>query len=255
MKLFVEVFSEDKDFGMFSHEVNQKKKIRDLERFITKGIAGDEFRKIALIEDFMRSIFSNPLTIPLKICDEAKILAAIQEHEKLRMNFLFERSPLVFRVSLEDPKKEEANFEEIKKRMYSSGHYVGMYTTPDIDINNLTEFVNKRKRLLDISDIPENIELSFRMKRKEFKKSYPKDIPFLDVALDAFREFGLEEDVFFRVYKGKKDECLLMMEYPSYAVFDGFSYTLLGEVLKAFKNEFIIDYDDEKEIIVTSIHP
>ena len=253
MKLFVEVFSKEEEFGVFPYEANQRKKIRDLERFITKDIAGDEFRRITLIEDFMRSIFSNPLTIPLKICDDTKILAAVQEHGKIRLNFLFEREPLVFRISFEDPKKEKADFEEIKKRMYSSGHYVGMYTTPDLDIDDLTEFVNKRKRLLDISDIPESAELSFRMKRKEFKKTYPKDTPFLDVALDAFKEFGLEEDVFFRVYKGKKDECLLMMEYPPYAVFDGFSYTLLGEIMKAFKGELVIDYDDEKEIIVTSI--
>ncbi len=248
----MEVFSSDKNFGEFSYEANQKTKIRDIERFITKDLAGDEFRKITLIEDFMRTIFSNPLTIPLKICDEAKILPTLKEHGKIRMNFLFERSPLVFRISLEDPENGEADFEEIKNRMYSSGHYVGMYATPDIEMDDLTEFVNKRKRLLDISDIPENVELSLRMKRNEIKKSYPKDTPFLDVALDTFREFGLEEDVFFRVYKGKKDECLLMMEYPPYSVFDGFSYVLLGEVVKAFKGEFIIDYDDEKEIIVTS---
>ncbi len=251
MKVFVEVFSEDRNFGMFQYDASQRKKIRDLERFITKDIAGDEFRRITLVEDFMRSIFSNPLTIPLKICDEAKILPALQENGKIRLNFLFERSPLVFRVSFENPEKEEADFEEIRRRMYSSGHYVGMYATPDIDISELTEFVNKRKRLIDTSDVPENLFLVFRMKKKNSSKSYSRDSHFLDVVLDIFKSLGLEEDAFFKVFKGKKDECLLVMEYPPYAVFDGFSYTLLGEVVKAFKGEFILDYNDEKEIIVT----
>ena len=128
MKLFIEGFSDDKSFGTIEYEAGKRDRIRDLEKFITKDVAGDEFRRIVLVEDFMRAVFSNPITVPLKICEGANLLASVEEHGRIRLNFLFERSPLVFRIGF-DGKEEKADVEEIKNRMYSSGHYVGMYPT------------------------------------------------------------------------------------------------------------------------------
>ena len=252
MKLKVRVFTKDRDFGTFEYEAGKKDRVKDLERHISREIVGEDFRRITLVEDFMRAVFSSSLTIPLRICDEANLLAAVQEHGKVRLNYLFERSPVVFEVST-DGEERDFEMEELRQRMYSSGHYVGMYATPDVDMDDLTEFVNRRRRLpVDTSSVPEKVRLSARMGRKKVEAEFDRESPFYDVAVEIFRGLGLEEYAYFSVYKGEKSSCLLLMEYPPHSVVNGFSYTRLSEVVAAFKGEFTIDYDGEKDIVISA---
>ena len=249
MTITAKVFTKDKEHGFVPFEITKKTRIKDLEKVITKDIAGDEFRKIALVEDFMRMVFSTNIVIPVKICPDANIQSVFGFYDHVYMILLFERQALTFDLSQSYSLSESANLEAIKEIILNSGHYLGTYATPGISIDDLSEFVDRRKHLSAGSEnLPEEIKIKARLKKKLEEFSFSKETPILDVAYEIFERFGLEREVYFYLFKGDIEKCILSMEFPPYAMVQGFSYVTLEETVALFKNDFSINYDGEEII-------
>ena len=247
--VIAKVFTKDEELGFVPFEITKKTRIKDLEKVITKDIAGDEFRKIALVEDFMRMVFSTNIVVPVKICSDANVQSVFGFYDHVYMVLLFERQPLTFDLSQGYGPSESADLEVIKERILNSGHYLGTYATPGISIDDLSEFVDRRKHLpVDVESLPEEIEIKARLKRKSEEFAFNKETPILDVAYEIFEGFGFDKEVYFYLFKGDIEKCVLSMEFPPYAMIQGFSYATLGEAVALFKNDFSINYDGEEII-------
>ncbi len=243
------VFTKDEELGFVPFEISKKTRIKDLEKVITKDIAGDEFRKIALVEDFMRMVFSTNIVVPVKVCPDANVQSVFGFYDHLYMILLFERQPITFDLSQGYQSSETADLELIKERILNSGHYLGTYATPGISIDDLSEFVDRRKHLpVDVESLPEKINIKTMLKRESGEFAFSKETPILDVVYEIFEGFGLDKEVYFYIFKGDIEKCVLSMEFPPYAMVQGFSYATLGEVVALFKDDFSINYDGEEII-------
>ncbi|MCD6449609.1 MAG: hypothetical protein J7L34_03785, partial [Thermotogaceae bacterium] len=97
-------------------------------------------------------------------------------------------------------------------------------------------------------NLPEEIKIKAILRRKSEEFSFNRENSFLNVAYRIFERFGLEKEVYFYLFKGDVEKCVLSMEFPPYAMIQGFSYITLGEVVALFKDDFSINYDGEEII-------
>ena len=257
MKALASTYYGQEFLGDYSFEVGKKTKLKEVERSVSRGFGGEEFRKITLIEDFMRMVFSSDLTVPVKICPEAGVLPSVNLHGCVRMYFLFERGEVHFDLrlgSLEEEGEKEKIKEKIKERFLNSGHYLGTFFMPcSLTIEKQTDFVNRQSGLIDASDIPDRIGIKAVMKRRKYSAEYDKKENFLNVFSDVVEGLEFDSDVYFRVFKGDRDKCLLSIEFPPHSVVKGFSSVSLGEVVKLFGKDFSIDYDMDRIVNVEVI--
>jgi len=253
MKVAAKVFTKDEELGFVPFEITKETRIKDLEKMITKDIAGDDFRRIALVEDFMRMVFSTNIVVPVKICPDANVQSVFGFYDHIYMILLFERISLTFDLSQNYNPSKSANLKVIKEKFLNSGHYLGTYATPGISIDDLSEFVNRKRHLpVDIEKQPEKICIRARLKRKLEEFTFSKEVSILDVAYEIFERLGLDKEVYFYLFKGDIEKCVLSMDFPPYAMVQGFSFATLGEVVALFKDDFSINYDGEEIIDLES---
>ncbi len=242
-------WSEGKEIGKFAVQIGKKMRLKELERDISKRFGGEEFRKITLIEDFMRMVFSSEITVPVKICKEANLLSLLNLHECIRVYFLFERREVHFDIS-NGQLEEESGEKEIKEALLNSGHYLGTYAMPCyLSIEDQNDFVNRRKRLPVKTDgLGDEIRIKAYFKRKKLQTSFKKETNFLDVATAVFDGLNLNPDSYFRVFKGDRDACLLSVEFPPHSMVQGFSFINIGEMAALMGDDFSIDHEMERVV-------
>ncbi len=248
MKIYITAFfSEEKEsFGCFEYDAPRKTKLEDIEKYISKFVGGETFRRITLVEDFMRAVFSSEYTIPLRICPEANMIQLLKYYDCIRLNYLFERGTVTFQID-KIGCSTELDKDKIKDIFYSLGHYLGVNALPcEIPYQSVNDFLNKKNSLIDVADVPESLKIKVTHKMKSFKSTFEKTTNFADFVNGIFEKLGMKNENLYRIVKGSIKNCLLILEFPGYSIQKGFSTMILGEVCKIFKNEFIIHVDDEK---------
>ncbi len=128
-------------------DLKRKTEIGDLVKRVSRDVVGEGFRRIMLIEDFTRSVFSSDTGSILRVSERAQVDGVLEWFGRFYMTFLFQRRKIVFTFG-EEAEGDLGNLEEI---FLGSGGYMGYEITPVPHEKAMD--LSKGKKLKDIVEI------------------------------------------------------------------------------------------------------
>ena len=142
MNLSACVIKDDEVVGRL--EIPQLERVKDLVKYLSKDVAGEEFRKIMLLEDFTRSVFSSGETVVLSVNEMAFLDDVLDWFGSLNVVFRFSRGSIAFSLN-----SKECGGEFDPDLFMRLGNYTGYHVIP-FRFDEVVEFSRGEKRLSDI---------------------------------------------------------------------------------------------------------